>query len=91
MSGGGTRPGRLSGQLLRIGKHVREVAAEALGVRVTGLRQLRQSRIATWIEDEGLRRARYLSGLRTVEQVERYDRGQFEDLAAAVGRHHPLG
>ena len=94
---GGVRPGRLHGQLLGLSAAVRAAGAEVGEARgepvdppVTGLRQLRQSRIGVWIEREGLRRAQYLSGLRTVEQVERYRRSRFEDLREAVGVYHPL-
>ncbi len=85
-----SRESRLHGQLIGIAEHVRTVAERELGVAVASLRVLRQARIAAWVETEGLRRARYLSGLRTVEQVERYDRGAFEDLERQVGRFHPL-
>ena len=58
---------------------------------VASLRQLRQSRIAAWVDEVGLRRAQVLAGMATVEGVERrYDRAGFEDLRRQVGLYHPL-
>ncbi|HMQ82171.1 MAG TPA: hypothetical protein PKA00_04655 [Saprospiraceae bacterium] len=59
-------------------------------LRIIKLNQLRQSRIAAWVEQYGLRKAQYLSGLRRIQSVERYRRAELEDLQRQVGRHHPL-
>ena len=87
----GAGEGRLGPALRWIGRDVRRWASAELGVAVASLRQLRQSRIAAWVDEVGLRRAQVLAGMATVEGVERrYDRAGFEDLRRQVGLYHPL-
>ena len=81
---------RMHHQLKRLSERVKVQMAEKLDVKIKKLGQLRQSRIAVWVELHGLRKAQYLSGLRTVMSVERYQRSKLEDLQKAVGKHHPL-
>jgi N-acetyl-anhydromuramyl-L-alanine amidase AmpD len=59
-------------------------------LEINKLNQLRQSRIGIWVETYGLRKAQYLSGLRRLQSVERYQKQKLEDLQRQIGRHHPL-
>ena len=81
---------RLHHQLKRLSKRVKVQAKAGPGLEVTKLNQLRQSRIAIWVESYGLRKAQYLSGLRRLQSVERYQKQRLEDLQRQIGRHHPL-
>lgn len=81
---------RLHHQLKRLSKRVKSQMLDKLDLRIVKLNQLRQSRIAVWVEQYGLRKAQYLSGLRRIQSVERYRRAELEDLQRQVGLHHPL-
>ena len=81
---------RIHHQLKRLSERVKAQALEKLGLKIKKLGQLRQSRIAVWVDLHGLRKAQYLSGLRNVMSVERYQKSKLEDLQKAVGKHHPL-
>jgi site-specific recombinase XerD len=81
---------RLHHQLKRLSKRVKVQAKAGPGLTINKLNQLRQSRIAIWVESYGLRKAQYLSGLRRLQSVERYQKQKLEDLQRQIGRHHPL-
>jgi integrase/recombinase XerD len=81
---------RLHHQLKRLSKRVKVQAKAGPSLEITKLNQLRQSRIAIWVESYGLRKAQYLSGLRRLQSVERYQKQKLEDLQRQIGRHHPL-
>lgn len=81
---------RIHHQLKRLSERVKAQALEKLDLKIKKLGQLRQSRIAIWVELYGLRKAQYLSGLRNVMSVERYQKSKLEDLQKAVVKHHPL-
>ena len=81
---------RMHHQCKRLSARVKQQASERLGLTVTKLGQLRQSRIAAWIDAYGLARAQYLSGLRSMQSVERYRRDGWDDLARQMGKFHPL-
>ena len=81
---------RLHHQLKRLSKRVKAQAKPILDIELRKLNQLRQSRIAIWVASYGLRRAQYLSGLRQLLSVERYQKQQLEDLQKQIGEHHPL-
>jgi cobalamin-dependent methionine synthase I len=57
---------------------------------VTRLQQLRQSCIAGWIREHGIRKAQYMGGFRTVSGVERYRDEYLEDLQKLLIEFHPL-
>ena len=81
---------RLHHQLKRLSKRVKAQAKTILDIELRKINQLRQSRIAIWVANYGLRRAQYLSGLRQLLSVERYQKQQLEDLQKQIGEHHPL-
>lgn len=65
-------------------------AKDMLDIRLNKLGQLRQSRIAIWVKEEGLRKAQYLAGFRNVSSAERYRKASLEDLKKQVNIYHPL-
>jgi integrase/recombinase XerD len=81
---------RLHQQLKRLSKRVKVEAKTGPELEINKLNQLRQSRIGIWVESYGLRKAQYLSGLRRLQSVERYQKQKLEDLQRQIGRHHPL-
>lgn len=81
---------RIHHQVKRLSARVKVQASEKLGLTITKLGQLRQSRIAEWVERYGLARAQYLSGLRSMQSVEKYRRDGWDDLERQVGKFHPL-
>ena len=64
-------------------------AKEELDITLHKLEQLRQSRIAIWVKEEGLRKAQYLAGFRNVASAERYRKASLEDLKKQVNEYHP--
>lgn len=60
------------------------------GINYKDLPQLRKSRIALWIKQYGLRKAQYLSGLRCISSVERYQKMDLDDLSKQIEKFHPL-
>lgn len=81
---------QLHWQLKRLSKHTKNEARTKLELQIQKLNHLRQSRIAIWIKQEGLRKAQYLSGFRTIMSVERYRNADMEDLKELVKLHHPF-
>ena len=65
-------------------------AREEMNIQIHKLSQLRQSRIAIWVKEEGLRKAQYLAGFRNVASAERYRKASLEDLKKQVNIYHPL-
>jgi len=63
---------------------------EELDITLHKLSQLRQSRIAIWVKEEGLRKAQYLAGFRNVSSAERYQKADLSDLKEQVQIYHPL-
>lgn len=57
---------------------------------VIRLRQLRQSRIAHWIKNHGLRPAQHMAGFKSISGVERYRQEYLEDLEKQLIALHPL-
>jgi integrase/recombinase XerD len=81
---------QLHWQLKRLSKHVKKEVKTKLDLQIEKLNHLRQSRIAIWIKQYGLRKAQYLSGFRTIMSVERYRNADLEDLKEQVKLHHPF-
>ncbi|MBS9463280.1 tyrosine-type recombinase/integrase [Flagellimonas sp. 389] len=77
-------------QFKQLSKKVKAHGKEEMDIHIHKLGQLRQSRIAIWVREEGLRKAQYLAGFRNVSSAERYQRADLSDLKKQVDRYHPL-
>ena len=53
-------------------------------------RQIRASVITNWLKTEGLRKAQYLAGHRTIQSTENYQPNNLENLIEDIAKHHPL-
>ena len=80
-------PNRFEGQLKILRKTLRTQTSD---IKVRNLKQLRQSRIAIWIKQYGLRKAQYLSGYKNIQNVERYQELDLQELAKQIEKFHPL-
>ncbi len=80
---------RLSNQFVAINKSIKN-NIDLKGIHYQSLRQLRQSRIAIWIKQHGLRQAQYLSGMKHIIVLEKLQRLDIEDLADKLKEFHPL-
>jgi integrase/recombinase XerD len=81
---------RLHDQIKLISKAVQETA-DKMEIKITRLYNLRQSRIAIWIKQYGLRKAQYLAGYKTIASVELYQINDITDLQEQIKLLHPLG
>ena len=77
-------------QFKQLSKKVKQQVKEKLDIEIRKISQLRQSRIAIWVKEEGLRKAQYLAGFRKVSSAERYQKASLEDLKKQVQEYHPL-
>lgn len=76
---------------IKIKSHAQEEMGSGTSpVQIHKLSQLRQSRIAIWVREEGLRKAQYLAGFRNVASAERYQKADLSDLKKQVNIYHPL-
>jgi site-specific recombinase XerD len=73
-----------------LSRDVKQQAKEKLNQRVNNLQHLRQSRLAIWVQEEGLRQAQYKSGYTTVKGVERYRSQSIKNLQEQLEKCHPL-
>lgn len=62
-----------------------------LEITYQSLKQLRQSRIMTWIKQQGLRQVQYLSGHKGIISIERYKGQDIEDLSKQIEKLDPFG
>lgn len=53
-------------------------------------RQIRTSVITNWLKTEGLRKAQYLAGHRSIQSTENYQPNNLESLIEDIAKHHPL-
>ena len=67
-----------------------KLQAKTMGYDINKISQLRQSRIAIWTKEEGVRKAQYLAGFRRVLSGERYRKADMEDLKEQGMKYHPL-
>jgi len=81
---------QLHWQFKKLSKHLKKGAKNKLGISIEKLSHLRQSRIAIWVKNEGLRKAQYLAGFRRVLSAERYRKANVEDLKEQVKKYHPF-
>lgn len=57
---------------------------------IRDFKQLKQSRMAIWVKEYGLRQAQYLGGYRYVTSVQRYDFKSIDNLQQKLLYSHPL-
>lgn len=77
-------------QFKRLSKQFKQVAEQLLDIRIDKLNQLRQSRVALWVNEHGIRKAQYMAGFRTIKAAERYRLASLEELKEQVKKYHPL-
>jgi integrase/recombinase XerD len=80
---------RLHDQIKLLSRAVKATANE-LKINFTRLYALRQSRVAIWIKQYGLRKAQYLAGYKTIVSVEAYQVNDISELQAQIKLCHPL-
>jgi integrase/recombinase XerD len=59
-------------------------------IYITKLSHLRQSKIAIWTKEEGIRKAQYKAGFKRVLSAEKYRIADMEGLKEALKKYHPL-
>jgi integrase/recombinase XerD len=64
--------------------------SKEIGLEVHNLQQLRQSRLALWVKQHGLKTAQYKAGFNTISGIERYEKESVEDLQKQLETFHPL-
>ena len=80
---------RLRYQWRKLALKVKEQAL-SIEMEVIRLQQLRQSCMANWIKEHGIRKAQYMAGLTTISGMERYQDEGLEDLQKLLNELHPL-
>jgi integrase/recombinase XerD len=80
---------RLHDQIKLLSKGLRQTA-DKMDINFTRLYALRQSRVAIWIKQYGLRKAQYLAGYKTIASVELYQINDITDLQEQIKLLHPL-
>ncbi len=73
-----------------LSRNVKKQSLVKLNQKINNLQQLRQSRLAIWVEEHGLRKAQYKSGYTTVKGVERYRTQSTKALQEQLNKFHPL-
>jgi len=58
--------------------------------RFVNIQQLRTSVITNWLKSEGLRKAQYLAGHRSIHSTEEYRPNQIEELTEDIGKFNPF-
>jgi integrase/recombinase XerD len=80
---------RLHDQFKILSKSIKKVA-EKLNIHLPKLHLLRQSRIALWNKQYGLRQTQYLGGFKAIKSAEHYRTYDITDLAEQIKLFHPL-
>jgi integrase/recombinase XerD len=74
----------------RLNQEVVQQAHSKLNISIRNLEHLRQSRLAQWVKQYGLRQAQYLGGFKSVRGVEYYQTQSLKDLQQQLEQCHPL-
>ena len=80
---------RLHDQIKLISKSAKKTAQEQQ-INLTRLYLLRQSRIALWLKQHGIRKAQYLAGYKAINSIETYKINDVADLQKHIKKYHPL-
>jgi site-specific recombinase XerD len=73
----------------KLSREVKKQANEKLDEKINDLRHLRQSRLAIWVHEKGLRQAQYMSGYKSVAGIERYRSQSTRALREQLDKCHP--
>lgn len=73
-----------------LSRDVKKQALSKLNQKINNLQHLRQSRLALWIQEHGLRQAQYNIGYTSVKGVERYKTQSIKALQEQLTKYHPL-
>lgn len=63
---------------------------KAIDRRFVNVQQLRTSVITNWLKTEGLRKAQYLAGHKSIHSTEEYLPNQIEELTEDIGKFNPF-
>jgi integrase/recombinase XerD len=80
---------RLHDQFKILSKSVKQTAKK-LNINLHRLHALRQSRIALWNKQYGLRQTQYLGGFKAIKSAENYRHTDVSDLQEQIKLFHPL-
>ncbi len=80
---------RLHDQIKLLSKGVKHTS-DKLNIKVTKLYLLRQSRIAIWLKQHGIRKAQYMAGYKAINSIERFKINDISDLQDQIKLYHPL-
>lgn len=73
-----------------LNRYLKAQIKRKLNLDIRNLQHLRQSRLAIWVTQHGLRQAQYFAGFRSVEGIEKYKTQHQEDLRKSIDECHPL-
>ena len=80
---------RLHDQIKLLSKGLKQTAGKT-NIKVTRLYLLRQSRIAIWLKQYGIRKAQYMAGYRAINSIENFKINDISDLQDQIKLYHPL-
>ena len=63
---------------------------QQINTKITSAKIIRQSVIAHWLKEKGIRQVQYMAGHRYVSSTQRYKDYNMEELAHALNSYHPL-
>jgi integrase/recombinase XerD len=80
---------RLHDQIKLLSKGLKQTAIKT-DIKATRLYLLRQSRIAIWLKQHGIRKAQYMAGYRAINSIENFKINDISDLQDQIKLYHPL-
>ena len=83
-------PNHFNYLLRKLSKKLKQQIKKELDIDIIKLSHLRQSRIAIWVKEEGIRKGQYKAGFRKVMSAEKYLKADLTDLKNEIKKHHPL-
>lgn len=83
-------PNHFNYLLRKLSKKLKHQIKEKLDIDIIKLSHLRQSRIAIWVKEEGIRQGQYKAGFRRVLSAEKYLRADLSNLRDQIKKHHPF-
>lgn len=83
-------PNHFNYLLRKLSKKLKHQIKKELDIDIIKLSHLRQSRIAIWVKEEGIRKGQYKAGFRRVMSAEKYLKADMTDLKNEIRKHHPF-